>query len=197
VVTPRLGFFTQDLDARLAAALKLGAKKGVLVSDVIPGQSADKAGLKRGDLIVSVNGRSISNSAEFRTRLFEVSPGELMRLGIMRKGQTLEVDVATLPAASENRGWHGIEAEPNSVEKAKDMGLAITRGMIIHSVAKGSSAEKIGLSPGDIIVEVNQQRVDSSAQWKKANSSNDEREDAIILIVRGRQSAYIVLPGEE
>jgi S1-C subfamily serine protease len=45
VVTPRLGFFTQDLDARLAAALKLGAKKGVLVSDVIPGQSADKAGL--------------------------------------------------------------------------------------------------------------------------------------------------------
>jgi S1-C subfamily serine protease len=96
-----------------------------------------------------------------------------------------------------NRGWHGIEAEPNSVEKAKDMGLAITRGMIIHSVAKGSSAEKIGLSPGDIIVEVNQQRVDSSAQWKKANSSNDEREDAIILIVRGRQSAYIVLPGEE
>jgi serine protease Do len=197
VITPRLGFFTQDIDARLAAALKLGGKKGVLVTDVITGQSADKAGLKRGDVISAMNGRPVAGSADVKSRLFELRPGDPLQLSVLRKGQALSLSLATQASPEEGQGWHGIEAEANSNEKARSLGLAISRGMVVTRVAKGTSAEKIGLNAGDVIVEVNQRRVDSKAQWLKLTGEIEEDQDAIILIVRGQQSAYVVLPAEE
>lgn len=196
IITPRLGFFTQDIDARLATALKLGNQKGVMVTDVISGQAAEKAGLKRGDVITSMNGKAISGSADVKSRLFEIQPGEVLQLSLLRKGQPMTLSVAT-QAAVPGQGWHGLEVESNNAEKARSLGLAIARGMIVTRVAKASSAGKIGLNPGDIIVEINQQRIDSLSQWKKISSGTDEGEDAILLIVRGQQSAYVVLPGEE
>lgn len=196
IITPRLGFFTQDIDARLAAALKLGPTKGVLVSDVVAGQAAEKAGLKRGDLITSMNGKIVQSSADFRSKLFEIQAGEATQLSVLRKGQPLSLSLVA-QAPSDSEGWHGLEVDANSVEKARSLNLAIAKGMVVTKVVKGSSADKIGLSPGDVIVEVNQQRIDTQAQWKKLALNTDENENAVILIVRGQQSAYVVLPGEE
>jgi len=198
VVTPKLGFFTQDIDQSLADALKLPSTQGVLVTDVIAGQSAAKAGLRRGDMIDSMNGLAIHNSADIKTRLFEAKPGEPLLLSVLRKGLRIELTLTTqATAASEASGWHGLVTEENSLEKARSLGLGIARGMIVSKVAKGSSAEKIGLNPGDVIVELNQQRVDTQAQWDKVTQQTPQDSDAIILIVRGQQSAYVVLPGEE
>jgi serine protease Do len=197
VVTPRLGFFTQDIDARLAAALKLGEQKGVLVTDVAAGGPADKAGLKRGDVITAMNSRPVPSTADFKSRLYEVKPGDSLLLVVLRKGARVGLTIATAAGQAEIQGWHGIEAEENGPEKARAMGLAIARGMVVSKVAKGSSAAKIGLNPGDVIVEVNQQRIDSRAQWAKLTAQTEDDADAIILIVRGQQSAYVVLPAEE
>jgi Do/DeqQ family serine protease len=196
VLTPRLGFYTQDLDARLSAALKLGDQKGVLVTDVAAGGAAEKAGLKRGDVVTTAQGKPVRSSAEFKSRLFEVKPGDDLVLTVLRKGQKLGLTVRTSAGAEEAEGWHGLEVEENSQDKARTMGLAIARGMIINRVAKGSSADQIGLQAGDILVEVNQQRVDTPAQWRKLTNQLPEEQDAIVLLVRGQQSAYVVLPGE-
>jgi serine protease Do len=198
VVTPHLGFFTQDIDERLAAAMKLSDQKGVLVTDVLSAGPADRAGLKRGDIITSFGGKQVMNTAELKTRLFEIKPGDVLPLEVMRKGESLNLSLTTeIESAAPDQGWHGIQVDENSQEKARTMGLSIARGMVIRSVAKDSSAEKIGLNPGDVIVEVNQQRVDTRQQWLKLIEGADENTDAIVLMVRGQQSAYIVLPGEE
>jgi serine protease Do len=198
VVTPRLGFFTQDIDERLSAALKLDGRKGALVTDVISGQPADKAGLRRGDVITSVNGIAIANTSDFKTRIFEVKPGDPLSLTVFRKNLTIQLSIATLATQQNDAGlWHGIAVEENSPEKAMSMGLAVARGLIVSKVSKGSTAEKIGLNPGDLILEVNQQRMDTKNQWKALTDQTEEDTDAILLIVRGQQSAYVVLPGEE
>jgi serine protease Do len=198
VVTPHLGFYTQDLDEPLAAALKLGNQKGVLVADVVAGQPADLAGLKRGDLITSFDGKSVMSTADLTTRLFEIKPGDVLPVQILRKGLHIELNITT-SASPENEGqsWHGLQVEENNLDKARTLGLGIARGMIINRVGKGSSAEKIGLNPGDVIVELNQQRVDTKEEWNKITSQTQEDVDAIILIVRRQQSAYVVLPAEE
>jgi Do/DeqQ family serine protease len=196
VVTPRLGFYTQDIDARLASALKLGSQKGVLVSDVVAGGPADKAGLKRYDVITAINGRSVAGGSDFKARIFEAKPGETLSLGVLRKGQKLELSLAT-SAVESSAGWHGLEVEENNADKARAQGLYISRGMLVSKVAKGSSAAEIGLKPGDVILEVNQQAVESRGQWNKVTSALEDDVNAVIRIVRGQQSAYVVLPAEE
>ena len=76
------------------------------------------------------------------------------------------------------------------------MGLAVTQGLIVSKVEKDSSAEKIGILPRDVILEVNQQRLEGMDGWKKITRGVDEGNDAIILIIRGRSSAYVVRPGK-
>lgn len=198
VITPRLGFYTQDIDARLAAALKLESTQGVLVTDVAAGGAADKAGLKRGDVITLINGKNVADSSELKTRLYEAKPDEVLTFAILRKGKALNLSLQPLPQQTQaGTDWHGIAAEENTREKAQSMGLAGAQGMIITKLRKKSSAEQIGLMPGDVILEVNQQRLESADDWKKISRSAEDNSDAILLIVRGRSSAYVVLPGEK
>jgi S1-C subfamily serine protease len=200
VITPHLGFYTQEIDAKLAAALKLGNTQGVLVTDVAAGLPADKAGLKRGDIIMLVNGNSSANPGELKTRLYEVKPGDKLLLTVLRKGKPLGLEIETSAAAAskeETAGWHGLQVEENSPERAQSLGLALVQGLIVTKVSKGSSGAQIGLASGDVILEVNQQRLEGMAAWNKMTGALEENSDAILLIVRGRSSAYVVLPGEK
>jgi Do/DeqQ family serine protease len=196
VVTPKLGFFTQDMDERMAAALKLGDQKGVLVSDVVAGSPADKAGIKRMDLLLSFNLRPVANSSELKSRLYEIKPGDNVNVVVLRKGERLGLNIITSSETGHERGWHGLEVEENNTEKARSMGLAVARGVIVSKVSKGSSASKIGINPGDVIVEINQQRLDAQSEWTKMTRDLGESSDVILLLVRGQQSAYVVLPAE-
>ncbi|MES2200832.1 MAG: trypsin-like peptidase domain-containing protein [candidate division FCPU426 bacterium] len=198
VVPPHLGFYTQDIDARLAAALKLSSMQGVLITDVAAGAGADKAGLKRGDIVTGINGKNTDNSAELKTRLYEARPGEPLLLSVLRNNAslTLRIEPSQLQAVPENV-WHGIEVEENGEEKARAMGLATAQGLVVKKVAKNSSAGQIGIAPGDLLMVINKQRLNSMADWKKLSRQVDESEEAAVLIVRGRASAFIVLPGEK
>jgi serine protease Do len=199
VITPHLGFYTQEIDSKLAAALKLGSTQGVLVTDVAAGLPADKAGLKRGDIVMLVNGNSCANPGELKTRLYEVKPGDSLMLTVLRKGKPLGLRIETSAASAKDEaaGWHGLQVEENSPERAQSLGLALIQGLIVTKVSKGSSAAQIGLAPGDVILEVNQQRLEGLEAWNKMTGALEESGDAILLIVRGRSSAYVVLPGEK
>lgn len=198
IITPRPGFYTQDIDTQLSIALQLGNTQGVLVTDVATGGAADKAGLKRGDVITLINGKNVSNSGELKTHLYEAKPENPMLLNLLRKGKPMELRLDPLPQQNlSSTAWHGIEADENTREKAQAMGLAVAQGMIVNKVLKKSSAEQIGLMPGDVILEVNQQRLENIGDWKKISRSIEDSSDAILLIVRGRSSAYVVLPAEK
>lgn len=199
VVAPKLGFFTQDVDAKLAKALKLPNPKGVLVTDVAAGNPAEKAGLKRGDVVLTFDTKPVNNAAELRTRIYEADPGQALTMSVWRDGkpQGLVVKPEYLKAAELSEAWHGLEVEENNRSKARERGLVLAEGVIVKSVAKGSGAERIGIKAGDLILEINQQRFDGLDGWKALTKQVYEGQDAVVLLVRGRQSAYIVLPAEQ
>lgn len=198
VVAPRLGFYTQDVDATLAKALKLPTKSGVLVTDVAVGGAAEKAGLKRGDVLESVNAKPVANAPELRTRIYEADPNADMLLSVWRGGQRLALKVT--PAALKDReraAWHGLSVEANNKAVAARKALALAEGVVVTTVAKGSSADRIGVQPGDVLLELNQQRLQGLDDWQRLTNASDPAQDAVVLLLRGRQSAYVVLPAED
>lgn len=199
VVAPSLGFIPQPLDARLAKALKLDNTRGVLVSDVIAGGVADKAGLKRGDVILKLGTKEVAGWDELKTRLYEAASGEALNLTVWRAGEKigLRVEPSTIQASRDSGRWHGLEVELNSAAVAARRGLASDRGVVVSAVAAKSTADQIGVKVGDLLLTLNQQPVDSLDDWRKLTRAVDERQDAVVLLIRGRQKAYVVLPGEE
>jgi len=199
VVAPKLGFFTQDVDERLAQALKLPASSGVLVTDVASNGAADKAGLRRGDVLLSLNDKPVPNSAALRTRIYEADPGQTLLLKAWREGRAIELSVSPdqLKAGEDPGTWHGLRVINNSAEEAAKRGLAVPDGVIVDGVVETSSAARIGIKPGDVLMEINQKRIPNKAAWDALSKNIDEGQDAVLLLVRGRQSAYIVLPAEQ
>jgi Do/DeqQ family serine protease len=198
VVAPKLGFFTQDLDDRLAQALKLEKPQGVLVTDVAEGGAAEKGGLKRGDVILTLNGKEADNGADLRTRIYEADPSKPFNLYLWRDGKPLALSLTpeVLKAAQTQRSWHGLSVMPNSADEASQRGLALTQGMVVTKVASKSSADRIGIQAGDILLELNQTSVPDQSAWDALTHQLDESQDTVIRLVRGHQSAYVVLPAE-
>jgi serine protease Do len=200
VLAPRLGFFTQDIDARLAQALKLPApsKAGVLVTDVATGGAAEKAGLKRGDVILSFNAKTVANTAELRTRIYEADPAANLVLQVWRDGAKVGLQVAPAQLQAQAKaGWHGLSVVANGQGEAQKRGLAVADGVIVSAVAPGSSADRIGVKVGDVLLELNQRPLQTLKDWTRLTQDLDPGQEAVALLLRGHQSAYIVLPQEE
>jgi serine protease Do len=199
VVAPKLGFFTQDLDERLANALKLERPQGVLVTDVAEGGPAALAGLKRGDVILAMNNKDTPTSADLRTRIYEAQPGSALSLQIWRDGQskTLTMTPAQLTATATPRLWHGLTVVENNPTEASQRGLAVAQGVIVTSVASNSTADRIGMQPGDVLVELDQKRINGMDGWITLTQQAAEDQDAVVLLMRNRQSAYVVIPAEQ
>lgn len=196
VLTPDLGFFTQDVDARLAEALKLPAKSGVLVTDVVSRGAAERAGLRRGDVILAANGQAVANGLALRARIYEAEPGQALRLRVWREGRALDLSVA--PEQRQNAGpggWRGLRVVGNNRSVAAQRGLALPEGVVVTAVAPGSPAERIGIEPGDVLLQLNQTRLDLEA-WNRLTGRMNPSQEAVLLLLRGRQSAYVVLPAE-
>lgn len=198
VVAPRLGFFTQDLDPKLAKALKVPGKGGVLVNDVAAGGAADKAGLQRGDVILSLNAQPVANNPELRTRIYEADPEVDLVIIVWREGRKvgLKVTPAQLKAVPAT-GFKGLSVTANNKREAARRGLALAEGVVVDAVAPGSAAERIGVEPDDVLLELNQQRLGGLDAWNALTKRLDPRREAVVLLLRGRQSAYVVLPAEE
>jgi serine protease Do len=197
VVPPQFGFFTQDVTPQLAQALHLSASRGVLVSDVAAGGAAAEAGLARGDVIVAIGDTSVASAAELKSSLYEHEPGEPVPFRVLRKGQPLQLTLVGQDGRqAAGDAWHGLLVQANSPALAQEKGLAVSVGVVVASVAHGSSAEEAGLMPGDVVLELDQKPVRDSAAWRQLCEGMDEGKDAVLRVVRGRQMAYVVLRGE-
>ena len=142
---------------------------------------------------------AVANAAELRTRIYENDPASTMTLEVWREGHSLSLKVTPDQLkASENPGtWHGLKVVANSAAEAAKRSLAVTDGVVVDSVTGASSAGRIGIKPGDVLMELNQKRIEGMDGWNSLTKSVDEGQDAVLLLVRERQSAYIVVPAEQ
>jgi serine protease Do/serine protease DegQ len=186
-----LGVQGGEVTSELAEALGYESSKGAFVSQVVPDSAADKAGLKAGDIIVSINGKNISTFAELRAKVATLGAGKKVSIGVVRDGDKKTFDV-TLGAQTEN-----ITKADNLHEGLSGAQLANTtssdaiQGVKVTDVKKGSTAESYQLKEGDIIVGVNRQRVKNLAELRKLL---EKKPNILALnIQRGDRTMYLVI----
>ena len=186
-----LGIKGMEMSADLAKAFKLNVQRGAFVSEVLPNSGSAKAGVKSGDVIVSLNDKPLSSFAELRSRIATTEPGAKVKLGLIREGKPLTVEVtldkSTSSSASAEQISPALQGATLSDGQLKDG----TKGISLTAVEKSSPAAQAGLHQDDVIVGVNRTRVQSIAEMRKVLESKP----AVIAlqIIRGNDTLYILL----
>lgn len=161
-----LGIMGTELNSELAKAIHVNAQRGAFISQVLPNSSAEKAGMKPGDVIVSMNGKPLNSFAALRAEVGSLPVGTKLALGVIRDGKpvnvTLELQQSRQDNVSSATIYAGIEGAElsNSVSDGQ-------KGIHVDAVKAGSTAARIGLRKGDVILGVNQQSIANLGELRK------------------------------
>ncbi len=191
-----LGIHIQDLNPDLARYF--GVKKGVVITRVFENSPGAQAGLERGDVIVAMDGRPVEDRETFFQRLAGYTAGNRVRLRVLRRGKEAERTVETREIPDEYveylaKEWLGLEVTPNSRALARKYGLFTDRGMVIVRVTPRSAAARAGIERGDVLRQINDQRVDSAPAFREAVLAASQRETVVLVVQRGRVAYYVTL----
>src|SRR5579862_8441218 len=206
---------TFDAVQNPAIARVYGTGSGVTVSSVVPGSPADQAGLKTGDTITSVDGKSVSKGNDLVSDIASRKPGSKVKLAFIRNGKSQEATVtiadraklfaARLGDDQENddentpkQSKFGLTVRKITPEMADRLDLESGKGVIVQDVKPNSFAEDVNLGRGDIILQVNKQPVNSEEDLSRIESSLKSGQDVVFLVrQRGttRQDGTIFLAG--
>ncbi len=194
-----LGVDVQGVSSEMARAMRLKEPVGALIAGLVRQGPAAKAGLKRGDVIITYDNKPVYSVGQLPPLVGNTSPGTVVPVGIMRNGRpmTLRVEVGTLPNnmgqatnTSESVPRLDMEVGPLTPEALNDMD--IHHGVVVLSVGRGPASEA-GIMPGMIVQEIAGQAVANPAQFAHIVAGLPARTPVPVLIRHGSQSIYIVI----
>jgi serine protease Do len=197
-----LGVMIQDLTPELSQAFGLADTQGVLVSQVMDGSPAEKGGIRNDDVIVSVDGQTVDSASRLRLLIAAKGADQSVKVGLVRDGKKKTVTVelgekeregSAAGPGSPSEPQVGLRLAPldSQVRQQFDIEANVDRGAVIVDIAPGSPAARAGLRPGDVIVEVNRQRVEGP---RDASSAISKSEGNILLrVARGGGAIYVVI----
>ncbi|MEW6665544.1 MAG: Do family serine endopeptidase [Thermodesulfobacteriota bacterium] len=198
VRVPWLGLELQELSGALRKSFGFAPDRiGLLVSDLHRGAPAEQAGIRRGDILMRMEGVGLSSVGEYRDLLSEYTPGDRLRLRIFRKGE--EVTVAVQPSVFpqelsldlfERR--LGIRVGPADQAVKRKYGLK--DGVIMEKVRQDSEAGRVGLQAGDLLIKLNETTISSLDDLKKAISRYHHLSSLSLLVRRGPYGFSVTLP---
>ena len=206
-----LGINIQNISDDIAKAFDLKERGGVLVSGVKVGSAAEKAGLKRNDVIVAINGEKIEDSNVLRNKVAGTMPGSTIKLAIIRDGQASELSATldefdiksdkapgdgpgsgtTEPEGKEQGGKLGVNLEPVTPQVAKQLGVE-PEGLVVTQVDPSGPAAESGMARGDVILEINRKAVNSVEDVKGALDAAAGK-PIVLLVSRRGQTVYITI----
>ncbi|MGH9711686.1 MAG: DegQ family serine endoprotease [Candidatus Acidiferrales bacterium] len=203
VVRGYLGVYIQDVTPDIAKQFNLNETRGALIGDVSAGTPGARAGLKRGDVIVGLNGQEITDANQLRLDISQTAPGTAVELKVWRDGKTQDMNITLgeLPEkavkASMNEesggGLEGVEVEDLTPDIAQQLNLrAGTRGVVISSVDPSSAAASQGLKQGDVIQEVNHKPVTNVEEYRHA-LAGAQKGSVLLLVNHGGITGYVVI----
>ena len=195
-----LGVMLQDIDRNLADAYKLPKPEGSLINQVSPKSPAEKAGLKPGDVILKLDGNSISRTSDLIYRLNRIAPNQTIQLEVLRddKIRTISATLGTAPddtpaAEDKNNPTNGLGMNIRDLTEAEKSRLNINGGALVREVKRGGLASLSNLVAGDVIVQVNSTPVANSQAFAKAIAALPKNSVARIVIIRQGQRAIVGL----
>ncbi|MBX9446702.1 serine endoprotease DegQ [Dickeya chrysanthemi] len=186
-----LGIKGSEMTSEIAKAFKVEAQRGAFVSEVIPKSAAAKAGIKAGDVLVSLDGKPINSFAELRAKVGTTAPGKTVRIGLLRDGKQQEVAVVLDNSANVTTNADTLSPALQGATLNNGQLKDGSKGVVIDNVGKDSAAAKVGLQKGDIIVGVNRERVENITQLRKILEAKPSV--LALNIVRGDESIYLLL----
>ena len=206
VVRPWVGIGLQDLNPELMKSFKVEEKEGTLISQVFEGGPAEKAGLKVGDIVVEIDGKKTKNSQEVVREVLKKKVGQKIELDLIREGKRIKVEVTTTempPEAGErkapsvNKEWFGLQVTTVTPDIAKELGLPKAEGVVIGNVEAGSAGQDAGLRKGDVISEVNRQKIKDENDYRNAMEKTRSGKAVLLLVTRGGTTFFVTLTEEK
>ena len=202
-----LGVMIQQVTPELAQNFGLDRPIGALVGQVVADSPAEKAGLKAGDVIIEYNGKEVSQMSMLPAMVANTNVGEKAKLVLIRDGkkQNITVEIGKLEdeepvVAGTETGTSkklGITVQELTPKLAESLGMEETQGLIITDINAGSAAAEAGIQRGDIILEINREKVESVAQYKKALQAAQEKNTILLLIKRDQHTRFVVVDLKE
>ena len=195
-----LGVSIQPLTPDLAKGFGLKEPSGVLISDVVQDSPAAVAGIASGDIIIEFDKKKVESPQELQKVVAATQPGRAVPLKVWRdkSEKMLEIKIGETPdesvaLRSTNKGKSllGLEVRPITPELARQLNLRNPEGVIVFQVDEDSAASEAGVQRGDVIREVNRQRVRSLQDFEKATKDVKDGDRVTVLLQRGPQSLYV------
>ena len=208
-----LGINIQNITTDTAQAMDLKDTTGVLVSNVRSGSAADKAGIKRGDIITAINGEKMDDSNVLRNKVAGTLPGNEIKLTVLRDGNQQELTAVldeyqvegsannerndgngSGPRAEPEGGKLGLSLQPVTPQVAKQLGVEGSDGLIVTDVDQAGPAAEAGIARGDVVLEINRQSVKSVEEVQTALDRAGDRPILLLLARRGGTVYLTVRP---
>jgi serine protease Do len=205
VIRGWLGISIQEVSPELAKQFGLSEPKGALVADVLPHTPAERAGIKRGDIILELDGKTIENAGQLRNLVAEIPIGKKVKIKVFRdkQEQELEITIGEQPKEAARGGkaeaatsvaLNGVEVQDLTPETASRLGLPRNQqGVVIDQVERGSLAEEAGLQQSDVIVEVNRKPIKNTRDYEQVVSKIKKDETVLLLIKRQGGSIFVTI----
>ncbi len=196
-----LGVVIQDINAELAVYFKLEESYGVLISRILEKSPAEKAGLKPGDIIVSLDDEKVKGTQDLIRMVLKKDVGNKVTLGVIRNGKIYSVRVEigkrpedeiviaqektdkALEEDAEAKSWRGLEVSEITPEAVRRFNLETESGVLVVAVEGKSTAEEAGIRAGDVIYEINRMPVKDIKDYNKAIKK--VKGDALVGTYRG------------
>lgn len=209
IVRGWLGVTIQDITPELAQKFGLKDSKGALIGEILKGSPAEKAGMQRGDVILEFNGKDISSVGALRNMVSQAKIGSQVAIKAVRnsKEYIVNIVVAELPKEAataapqepmhedtQKNALYGLTVMELTREIARQLGLtANERGVVVAKVEQGSSADEAGIKKGDVIQEVDRNRITGIKDYNRMIASLGQKDTILLFINRGGKKSYLTI----
>ncbi|UCG42254.1 MAG: trypsin-like peptidase domain-containing protein [candidate division WOR-3 bacterium] len=201
VIRGYAGINTQPLTEGIRRAIGLESEGGVMVAGVAPDRPGARAGIKPGDVVLSIDGRTAVGVRELQEDVAARSPGSEVVLAVWRRGTTTEVELMleawpvaeTGPrTAPEEENWLGLVVR--DLSRADMVKTGVADGVVITAIEPASPADEVNLRAGDVIVEINYAQVKGNEAFEKiAAAMEDNDRPALMRVYRGVTAYYVAV----
>ena len=210
VVRGFLGASTQDVSPPLVKLFRLPDARGAIITNIQAKGSAERAGLRRGDVVVKFDGKEVVDSGRLRNQIAAAPIGSRHRVDVLREGKAVQVEMVVQEAPRDRARLASMTPRTTPAEHplaglvvddvtpalARQLGLPSLTGVVVENVEEGSIAEAAGMMVGDLILEVNRQPAPNLVTYQRLVEPLKSKELTVLLIARQGTHLYVPIQGE-